>query len=118
MLSNILDAFRITIVVVAFFFGYKISFTGGYHPAAQLHLMIPLVIIAIAGISGLEGLLFGKKAAEAKGFTSDRNYQRQTDLAMLSYTVVALIVCIFNWGLPAELTVFFAFICETQILRT
>ena len=29
MLSNILDAFRITIVVVAFFFGYKISFTGG-----------------------------------------------------------------------------------------
>ncbi len=110
MFSNILDIIRILIVCVAFFFGYQIGFDNGYDPQAQLHFMIPLIIIAIAGISGLEGLLAGKKAAKAKGYESDGNYQRQSAIGMLSYTAVSIVVYFCKWGIAAELTIFFAFI--------
>ncbi len=109
MFSNILDIFRILIVCTAFFLGYQTGFQDGYNPQAQLHIMIPLVIFAIAGISGLEGLLAGKKAAEAKGYQSDGNYQRQSAIGMLSYAVVAVVVYFCKWGIAAELTIFFAF---------
>jgi hypothetical protein len=110
MLLNILDTLRILIVCVAFFVGYQIGFRDTYDPIAQLHAMIPVIIVAIAGISGLEGLLFGKKSASAKGFTADSNYQRQSAIALLSYAVIAILVYFLNWGIKAELTIFFSFI--------
>ena len=110
MFSNLLDLFRIIITMGAFFTGYLIGYNGDqYNPEAQLHIMIPMVIVAIAGISGLEGLLAGKKAAAAKGFVSDGNYQRQSAIALLSYAVISLVVCFCNWGIKAELTILFAF---------
>jgi hypothetical protein len=85
MILKILDILRIIIVSAAFFFGYRIGFANGYDPIAQLHFMIPVIIVAIAGISGMEGLLFAKKSAEMKGFEVGSNYQRQSAIALLSY---------------------------------
>jgi len=110
MILKILDILRIAVVCAAFFFGYWIGFANGYNPFAQLHFMIPVVITAIAGISGLEGIFFAKKSAEIKGFEAGSNYQRQSAIAMLSYAIVAILVYICNWGIKAELTIFFAFI--------
>lgn len=110
MILKLLDIFRIGVVSLAFFFGYRIGFANGYDPNAQLHFMIPLIIIAIAGISGLEGLLFARKSAEMKGFEVGSNYQRQSAISMLSYTFAAVLVYFCNWGIKAELTIFFAFI--------
>ncbi|MFA5848672.1 MAG: DUF6790 family protein [Bacteroidales bacterium] len=107
---KILDILRIVIVCFTFYFGYNIGFANGYDPLAQLHFMIPVIIATIAGISGLEGLLFAKKSAEIKGFEVGSNYQRQSAIALLSYAVVAIMVYFFNWGIKAELTIFFAFI--------
>jgi hypothetical protein len=109
MLLGILDALRIISVCVAFFFGYQIGFRNGYDPVAQLHFMTPILIIAVAGISGIEGLLFSKQTAQAKGFEVGSNYQRQSAIALLSYAVVALLVYVAKWGLYAELTILFAF---------
>ncbi|MDI9548138.1 MAG: hypothetical protein QM346_11140 [Chloroflexota bacterium] len=109
MLLGILDALRIISVCLAFFFGYQIGFRNGYDPVAQLHFMTPILIIAVAGISGIEGLLFSKQTAQAKGFEVGSNYQRQSAIALLSYAVVALLVYVANWGLYAELTILFAF---------
>lgn len=109
MLSTLLDVLRMVIVSVTFFLGYRIGFENGYDPVAQLHFMIPIVVVTIAGISGIEGLLGGKSAAAAKGFASDGNYQRQSAIAMLSYAVIALLVRLGNWGIAAELTIFLAF---------
>ena len=109
MLSNILDGVRILSVCAAFFFGYQIGFQDGYNPVAQLHFMIPILIVAIAGISGLEGLLFPTQASAAKGFKSDGNYQKQSAIALLSYAFIALLVWLANWGLFSELTILFAF---------
>src|SRR4030042_2133912 len=110
MLIQILDMLRIIVVCIAFFFGYLIGFKNGYNPEAQLHFMIPIVIVTIAGISGLEGIFLGDSTAKAKGFESDRNYQMQSSFALLSFAVVAMIVLLCNWGILAELTIFFSFI--------
>lgn len=111
MISNILDIARILLVCVAFFAGYQIGFANEtYDPVAQLHFMIPVVIVAIAGISGLEGLLFARQSAQAKGFETGSNYQKQSSIALLSYAAVAWFVHGSGWGLHAELTIFFAFV--------
>ncbi len=110
MLLKLLDIIRIVGVAVAFFFGYQIGFADGYDPIAQLHFMIPIIIVTIAGISGLEGIFFAKKSAELKGFEVGSNYQRQSAIALLSYAAAAIIVYISNWGIKAELTILFAFI--------
>lgn len=109
MILNILDTLRILSVCAAFFFGYQIGFKDGYNPVAQLHFMIPILIVAVAGISGLEGLLFSKQTAAAKGFEVGSNYQRQSSIALLSYAVMAIFVYFSNWGIYAELTILFAF---------
>lgn len=110
MFLKILDWVRILGVSVAFYFGYQKGFADGYDPFVQLHFMIPVIIVTIAGISGLEGLLFGKKSAELKGFETGSNYQKQSAFALLSYAVVALLVYFLNWGIKAELTILFTFI--------
>lgn len=109
MIIKILDILRILMVGVAFFFGYSIGFSDGYNPEAQLHFMIPIVILAIAGISGLEGLLFGKQAALAKGYETGSNYQKQSAFALLSYAFGAVLVYLADWGIYAELTILFVF---------
>ncbi|MDD2894076.1 MAG: hypothetical protein PHF20_09135 [Halothiobacillaceae bacterium] len=110
MLLQLLDVIRIAGVAIAFFFGYQIGFAEGYDPIAQLHFMIPIIILAIAGTAGLEGLFFAKESAELKGFETGSNYQRQSAFALLSYAAVASIVYIVHWGIKAELTILFAFI--------
>ena len=71
--------------------------------------MTPVVVIAIAGISGIEGLFFGRKAPHAKGFETGSNYQKQSSFALLSYAFGAIVVYFANWGIKAELTILFVF---------
>lgn len=110
MILQILDITRILSVCIAFYWGYTIGFAEGYDPIPQLHFMVPVIIVAIAGLSGLEGIFFAKQSAEIKGYESGSNYQRQSAIALLSYAVIALIVYFSNWGIKAELTILFAFI--------
>jgi hypothetical protein len=110
MLIKIFDIARIALVAFTFFWGYKIGYANGYDPIAQLHFMIPVIIVSIAGISGMEGLLFADESAAAKGFEAGSNYQRQSAIALLSYAAIAILVYFMNWGIKAELTIFFTFI--------
>ncbi len=108
---TILDNIRIAAVAVSFFFGYQIGFqSGSYNPELQLHFMIPVIVIAISGSTGIEGLFFAKAASEAKGFETGSNYQRQSAISQMSYAAVAFLVWLLSWGIKAELTIFFAFI--------
>ncbi len=110
MILRLLDIIRILTVCIAFYWGYTIGFAQGYNPIAQLHFMIPVIIVAIAGLSGLEGLFFAKQSAEIKGYEIGSNYQRQSAIALLSYAVIALVVYFNQWGIKAELTILFTFI--------
>lgn len=107
---TLLDVLRIVGVSVAFYWGYQIGFAEAYNPIAQLHFMIPVIIVTISGISGLEGLFFGQVSAKMKGFETDSNYQRQSAIALLSYAAIAIFVYWSNWGIKAELTILFTFI--------
>ncbi len=109
MIIQLLDILRIALVSIGFYFGYSIGFGATYDPVAQLHFMTPLVIIAIAGLSGIEGLFFGKQAAIAKGYETGSNYQIQSAFALLSYAFGAIIVYLFALGINAELTLLFIF---------
>jgi hypothetical protein len=107
---TLLDVLRIVGASVAFYWGYQIGFAEAYNPIAQLHFMIPVIIVTISGISGLEGLFFGQVSAKMKGFETGSNYQRQSAIALLSYTSIAIFVYWSNWGIKAELTILFTFI--------
>jgi hypothetical protein len=109
MLIQFLDILRIVLVGIGFFLGYSSGFGGKYDPVAQIHVMTPVVIIAIAGISGLEGLFFGKAAAKAKGYEAGSNYQKQSAFALLSYATGALLVYCAGWGIQSELVMLFVF---------
>jgi len=109
-LLKLFDILRIAGVTIAFYWGYQIGFAETYNPIAQLHFMVPVIIVAISGISGFEGLFFGNMSAKIKGFEVGSNYQRQSAIALLSYAAVALIVYFCNWGIKAELTILFTFI--------
>lgn len=111
MLLKIFEFLRIGTVVAAFYLGYSIGWgSGTYDPQIQLHFMIPIVVVAIAGISGMEGLFFGRAAAEVKGYETGSNYQRQSAIALLSYAFIALFIYAVDWGIRAELTVLFTFL--------
>jgi hypothetical protein len=109
MFIKLLDITRIVLVGIAFYFGYSIGFSKTYDPFSQLHFMIPIVIVAIAGISGIEGLFFSKSAALVKGYETGSNYQKQSAFGLLSYAFGALLVYFANWGIKAELTILFIF---------
>jgi hypothetical protein len=109
MFIQLLDILRIVLVGTGFFLGYFIGFENNYDPVAQIHVMTPVVVIAIAGISGLEGLFFGKSAAQAKGYETGSNYQKQSAFALLSYASGALLVYLANWGIKSELVILFVF---------
>ncbi len=109
MLLQVLDVIRIVSVAGAFFFGYQTGFAEGHDPIAQLHFMIPIIIVALAGTSGIEGIFFAKRSAKLKGFEGGSNYQRQSAFALLSYAAAAGLVYIVHWGIRAELTILFAF---------
>ncbi len=111
MFIKILEYVRIAGVGLAFYLGYNAGYAGEtYDPSAQLHLMIPLTIFFISGLSGLEGLFFGEDAARAKGYEVGSNYQLQSAIALLSYAFIAIGVWALNWGIKAELTIFFTFL--------
>ncbi len=109
MFIQALDIIRIALVGIAFYFGYSIGFGESYDPTAQLHFMIPVVVFAIAGISGFEGLFFGKQAALAKGYETGSNYQKQSSFALISYALGAVLIYFFNWGIKSELTILMVF---------
>ena len=46
-LLNLLEILRIVGTAIAFYWGYKIGYTGTYDPIAQLHFMIPVIIVAL-----------------------------------------------------------------------
>lgn len=58
----------------------------------------------------MEGIFFAKQSAELKGFEVVSNDQRQSAIALLSYSATAVIVFFCNWGIQAELTILFVFI--------
>lgn len=96
---------RIAGITAGIYFAYLL---GNGDPGTTLHYLSFFVIIVMAGLTGIEGLFFGKASAESMGRQADPRYQKQSGGANLAFALTALLVFIFRWGLYADATILIA----------
>jgi ABC-type Fe3+ transport system permease subunit len=96
---------RIIGISAGIFFAYQ---AGNGDAKTTLHFLSFFIIVVMAGLTGIEGLFFGKASAESMGRKSDPQYQKQSGGANLAFAITALLVFLFNWGLYADATILIA----------
>ncbi len=99
-LCHLLEVLRIAAVVAGFALAYGSALT----PAEQLHVLMPWVVISLAGLTGIESVFFGGAACEITGYAPSA-YQRQSGFNNLALAFTAIIILVFNWGTFAEAAV-------------
>ena len=90
---------------VGIFLGIFFGYAYGNTPQEILHVLIPWVVITIAGLTGIEGIFFSNEAAKSMGREPGSPYQIQSGMNNLAVAIAAFFVYIFNWGIYAEVTV-------------
>lgn len=96
---------RLTGITAGIFFSYL---AGNGDPKTTMHYLSLIVPVVMAGLTGIEGLFFGKAASEAIGRTADPRYQKQSGGANLAFALTAILVFACNWGLYADATILIA----------
>ena len=84
--------------------GFALALQFGHTPQAQMHILMPWIVVSLAGLTGIESVFFGKAAAELSGYTPSA-YQRQSGFNNLAVAIVALLVFFLKWGAFAEVAV-------------
>lgn len=106
MIIKILEILRISGTGIGIFLAYYY----GKNPEQILSIMTPWLVTSIAGLSALEGLIWGKKAAEATGYETGSNYQKQSAFAFLSLAIMSLVIYFLKWDAMANITLVLTFI--------
>jgi len=102
---KLFEWFRIIGITAGIFFAYQF---GKGNPRITLHYLSFFIIVVMAGLTGIEGMFFGKASAESMGREADPRYQRQSAGANLAFALTALLVFLLNWGLYADATILIA----------
>ncbi|MCW8798638.1 MAG: hypothetical protein OQK66_06685 [Prosthecochloris sp.] len=89
--------------------GIFLAYLYGQTPEEVLRIMTPWFIGSIAGLSGIEGLVFGERAAREKGFEVHSNYQRQNAFWFLSIALIALLIYVAAWNVYANIAIVLLF---------
>ena len=84
--------------------GFQLAFTRGQTPVEQVHILVPWLVVSLAGLTGIESVFFGKAASQSTGYAPS-GYQRQSGMNNLALAATALLVYFFKWGFYAELAV-------------
>jgi hypothetical protein len=111
-IAKFFEISRLTALPAGIFIAYLV---GKGNPETTLHYLSFLVIFILSGLTGVEGVFFGKTSADSMGRQPDSGYQKQSGGANLAFAVTAVLVFVFNWGRLAEVTLltvtllFFAF---------
>lgn len=93
---------RIIGLSAGIFFAYLI---GNGDPVTTLHYLSFLVITVLSGLTGTEGIFFGKASAVSMGREADTRYQKQSGGANLAFAITAILVFIVDWGKIADATI-------------
>jgi hypothetical protein len=99
------ETFRYALLTIGIFFAY---FMGNGDPERTLHFLALFIIIPVAGLTGIEGMFFGRQGAQAMGREASTEYQMQSAGGNLAYAVTALIVFFAGWGVYADATILIA----------
>ncbi len=89
--------------------GIFLAYLYGQTPEEILRIMTPWFIGSIAGLSGIEGLFFGDRAAREKGFEVHSNYQRQNAFWFLSIAAIAFVIYGADWNAYANISIVLIF---------
>lgn len=84
--------------------GFQLAYLLGEGPPERLHILMPWVVVSLAGLSAVESLLLGGAAARLSGYAPGA-YQRQSGMNSLALAVTALMVRALGWGTRAEASV-------------
>lgn len=90
---------------IGFYLAYIHYFNSEYH--AALHILLILLIIPLAGLTGLESVLFSDAAARAKGWDTGSPYQIQSGINNIAIAITAIIILYFKWNVYADLSMLF-----------
>ena len=97
--------------------GFQLAYAKGASPQDQLHILMPWLVIPLAGLTGLESIFLSKSASSITGYTPSA-YQRQSGFNNLAMAITAVFVFLFRWGTHAEATVLFTlliFLCLSAL---
>lgn len=99
----------ITLFELLRYFSVGIGFFLIYRPniseTEALNTLLLLIVIPLAGLTGLESLCLGNASAQAKGREIGSAYQTQSGLNNLSTAITAWVVWYWQWGKQASITV-------------
>lgn len=99
-ICHILELLRFAGVIA----GFALALQFGHTPQGELHILMPWVVISLAGLTGIESVFFGRAASELSGYAPSA-YQRQSGINNLAVAIVAALVFTLGWGTYAEVTV-------------
>jgi len=106
MIIKALEILRLAGVIAGYFVSYFMFDT----PEQILKSLTIWTIVSIAGLSGLEGLIFSRQAAREKGYEQGSNYQIQSACSFLSMAIIAVVAVLASWGTMAYVTVSLVFL--------
>ncbi len=95
-LTRIIEILRWLLVALGFYWGYSLD-----DPVRGFTVMSLVVVLSIAGLTGLESVLLGQKAAQESGYGEGRAYQRQSGFNNLAVAVAMVVVWSLGWGVKA-----------------
>lgn len=101
-ICNILEIVRWLCIIA----GFNLAYFSSQDPAGQLHIIMPWLVIPLAGLTGIESVFLGKTASELSGYGYNPAYQRQSGMNNIAVAITAIVVSFFEWGTHAEIAVF------------
>ncbi len=85
--------------------GFYFAQVGGLTEQEQFSALCIWVVLSLAGLTAIQSLVFGARAAQASGYQDAGAYQRQSGLNNLALAITTVLVYLFGWGIHAKLTV-------------
>jgi hypothetical protein len=108
MIAKIFETSRFVIIGGGAFICYLLF---DQQPALLLHYMMLCIVVALSGLTGIEGLFFSGSTAISLGRATGSPYQKQSAMNNLSVAIVGVFVWCANWGVHADATVMMATLC-------
>lgn len=95
-MTMVIEIVRWAAAAAGFYWGYSLV-----DPVAGFKVMSLVVVLSIAGLTGLESLLLADRAAEKSGFGKASPYQRQSGFNNLAVAIAMIMVWLLGWGVKA-----------------
>ncbi|API85874.1 DUF6790 family protein [Francisella uliginis] len=102
MVSKIIEILRISIIVIG---GFSVSYIYKDNAVEVLHYDMLIVVLAMSGLSGIEGIFFGQESAKSLARETNHSYQLQSGANSLAVALVGVFIYLKKWGVYADATI-------------